>query len=108
MNDKNEIILLNQNIEYLIQRHISRLVSVSCRRFKCPFKWPFGLYSKQYNSDTFVYPRNNKDKNNEFGNSIFELFCIHGIDVLNGCLFGDMFCNLTCTANNARSVVDYQ
>ena len=41
------------------------------------------------------------------GSSLIDLCCTHNIHVLNGRLFDDSAGEITCVANNGRSVVDY-
>ena len=61
-----------------------------------------------YPSDTFNIHRESKDETyNRFGTYFVELCCTYGIHVFNGRLFNDKRGEITCTANNANSIVDY-
>ena len=62
-----------------------------------------------YPGDTFNLDRNSKDTitYNNFGMSLIDLCCEHDIHMLNGRLFDDVDGNITCTANEGRSLVDY-
>ena len=62
-----------------------------------------------YPGDTFNLDRNSKDTitYNNFGLSLIDLCCEHDIHMLNGRLFDDVDGNITCTANEGRSLVDY-
>ena len=63
----------------------------------------------EYLSVYFNLPRNTKDKEtyNNFGLSLIDTCCTRDIHVLNGRLFDDKDGNITCTANNGSSIVDY-
>ena len=62
-----------------------------------------------YPSDIFNLNRNTKDLQayNKFGLSLIDLCCEHDIQMLNGHLFDDTEGNITCIANEGRSLVDY-
>ena len=62
-----------------------------------------------YPSDIFNLNRNTKDLQayNKFGLSLVDLCCEHDIHMLNGRLFDDTEGNITCIANEGRSLVDY-
>lgn len=62
-----------------------------------------------YPSDYFSLSRNTKDKDtrNKFGLSLIDVCCTFDIHVLNGRLFDDIDRNITCTANDGSSIVDY-
>ena len=57
----------------------------------------------------FNLNRNTKDLQayNKFGLFLVDLCCEHDIHMLNGRLFDDTEGNITCIANNGRSLVDY-
>ena len=62
-----------------------------------------------YPSDTFNVIRKSKDMDtyNKFGLSLIDLCCEHDVHMLNGRLFDDSEGNVTCVANEGRSLVDY-
>ena len=63
----------------------------------------------EYPSDYYNLPGNTKDKEayNNFGPSLIDTCCSLGIHILNVRLFDDKDGNITCTANNGSSIVDY-
>ena len=62
----------------------------------------------EYPMDQFDIIRKSKDDTcNRFGTSLIDLCCTINIHVLNGRLFDDSAWEITCVANNGRSVVDY-
>ena len=62
-----------------------------------------------YPGDTFNLLRRSQDCEvyNNFGLSLIELCCEYDVHMLNGRLFDDIEGNITCTANDGRSIVDY-
>ena len=62
-----------------------------------------------YPGDMFNLNRNSKDSQtyNKFGLSLVDLCCEHDVHMLNGRLFDDKEGNITCVANEGRSLVDY-
>ena len=62
-----------------------------------------------YEGDTFNLPRNTKDiaRYNTFGVSLMELCCLYDIHILNGRTTGDINGEITCTANEGCSTVEY-
>ena len=61
-----------------------------------------------YEKDDFNLYRESKDKtNNAFGLSLIELCKNYGIHIINGRSQNDLHGEITCTANNGSSIVDY-
>ena len=115
--EDNGIVLLNENINEILLRYPNAELFLSgdlnsriadLQDF-IPFddlQFVFG--ETEYPTDQFDSPRKSKDDTcNRFGTSLIDLCCTHNIHVLNGRLFYDSAGEITCVANNGRSVVDY-
>ena len=115
--EDNGIILLNENINEILLRYPNADLFVSgdlnsriadLQDF-IPFdhlQFVFG--ETEYPTDQFDIIRKSKDDTyNRFATSLIDLCCTHNIHVLNGRPFDDSAGEITCVANNGRSVVDY-
>ena len=115
--EENGIILLNERIsEICVQYPSAELflagdlnARISTLQDFIPnddLEFVFG--DTDYPTDPFDMPRQSKDETyNNFGISLLDLCCSFNIHVLNGRAFDDMNGEITCVANNGRSVVDY-
>ena len=85
--------------------------SIMCNRISLQNDHVFHFQGGEtdYPGDTFNLLRRSQDCEvyNNFGLSLIELCCEYDVHMLNGRLFDDIEGNITCTANDGRSIVDY-
>lgn len=116
-NEDNGIILLNEQIsEISVQYPYAELFLAGDLNSRIgnlqdfiPFDdLHFVFGDTEYPTDMFNINRRSKDETcNRFGTSLIDLCCTHNIHTLNGRVSEDINGEITCIANNGRSVVDY-
>ena len=111
--EDNGIVLLNESINEIFLRYPSADLFVSGDLNLCigdlqdfmsfdHLQFVFG------ETDLFDITRKSKDDTcHGFGTSLIDLCCTHNIHVLNRRLFEDTQGEISCVANNGRSVIDY-
>ncbi|MEW8546815.1 MAG: endonuclease/exonuclease/phosphatase family protein, partial [Candidatus Thiodiazotropha sp.] len=117
VNESNGIVLLSEHIdEILLQYPNAELLLAGDLNSRIgdlqdyiPFDDLYFIFGDtDYPTDSFDIGRKSKDETyNRFGTSLIDLCCTYNIHTLNGRLFEDANGEITCVANNGRSVVDY-